>query len=167
MKLFSIICLFSVTGIGFSQTLTEKSYVPPVLLDNGSPSTNIIDPNGAKQGMWYYSDYKGETCFSQRFEDHELIESFVKTGDHWKSTNSFPSLNESKEVMKSELSAYFTTYKSTTGEDKQFFIYPVNNRPSIVYLGDWNAGEIPKFEKKAIAIVLKYTTDYDVFLFFE
>lgn len=160
MRSFLTIYLIAITGISFSQTPTEKSYVPPILQDNGSPSTNIIDPNGAKQGIWYYSDYTGETCFLQWFKDHELIESFVKTGDHWKSTNSFPSLNESKEVMKSELSAYFTAYKSNTVGDKQFFIYPVDNRPSIVYLGDWNASEIPEFEKKVIAIVLKYTTDY-------
>lgn len=46
---------------------------------NGDPLTEIIDPNGMKQGHWNYTDAQGHNFRTEKFQDNVLVSNLYKS----------------------------------------------------------------------------------------
>ena len=45
---------------------------------NGDPVTEIMDPNGMKQGNWNFTDYRNQNFRTESFKDNTLVSNLYK-----------------------------------------------------------------------------------------
>jgi hypothetical protein len=129
MKLY--LTLFALCSFlyGFTQTFPENASLPQETNEVGDPLNNGVDPNGAKQGAWFYVNTAGETTARQMFQDNELLSTEIRTSEtsEWVSLYSMSSNQEQLTTVKNLIlqtlgstnlgaSQAIVVYKSLEGE---------------------------------------------------
>ncbi|MBD3636856.1 MAG: hypothetical protein HUJ25_05885 [Crocinitomicaceae bacterium] len=80
----------------FSQEILDIAAKTPDYNQQGDPVNNITDPDGARQGDWYYVDSNNDAVVLKKFTDHSCVDTYFKLDDKWISSKEFAS-NESIE----------------------------------------------------------------------
>ncbi len=65
MKLALTTLLFCFSIFLFGQEIIPEAARNPEINASGDPVTNIIDPDGARQGEWFYDDYTGKAFLKE------------------------------------------------------------------------------------------------------
>ncbi|MEX1192702.1 MAG: hypothetical protein WEA99_12075 [Brumimicrobium sp.] len=156
------------SGIMFSQELCQISAKKPEFNANGDPITNIIDHNGAKQGQWYYQDYKKETVLKQNFNNHKCENTYYKNSKGEWVEVVVSQLSSEKEL--SELNTKIKTYlekDSIVETDQKQLAIVVNHEKDLLvevyHLGVWDEKEAIKIENT----INEYFENYETELHYE
>ncbi|MES2800422.1 MAG: hypothetical protein V4638_10440 [Bacteroidota bacterium] len=89
MKIILTITLLISGLFCFGQNFPEVAFVPTTTNSNGDPLTNIVDPNGARQGQWLFKNVDNTSSFMQEYSNNELINSSLLFENNWLNINVF------------------------------------------------------------------------------
>jgi hypothetical protein len=70
MKLLSTVYLLVCPVFLFAQELISEASRLPITDSAGDPLNNILDPNGARQGTWYFDDFQGNLVMVETYQDN-------------------------------------------------------------------------------------------------
>ena len=136
---------------GFAQPLIDEALTPAIFNEYGDPLTNIIDPNAARQGDWFYQDIYGVPILLEKYNDHLLLNSFYPfTSENgitdWKKAEEW-SLNES---MVNELKDVVSNSIGTLQSNQQLVLLFDSSGKLIRFapIGIWSAEDAKKLENK-------------------
>ena len=126
-----------------AQNFIESSCKEPDYNSFGKPSHNLIDPNGAKQGDWFYVNNSGKTVLKAIYSDNVLQTTYYKDASNgWKlieKTNYGFNLNNDK--LNVRLKEILGNSSDSSSNEKQLIVVCDNNEDSSLitfFLGDWN-----------------------------
>lgn len=75
MKHYLLLALIAAPLFSFCQQVIAQGERAPQTNENGDPINNAIDPNGSRQGVWYYEDHSGELLLIENYLDNQLTDS--------------------------------------------------------------------------------------------
>lgn len=162
--LISAIFIVCVYNNGFAQQIIESAAKAPTYNEYGDPLTNSIDPNGARQGVWSYTDYTGKEVVRETYKNHELIDSRFCTENKKKESEwiSKSDMNFDKEfsdgVIKTTQSLMHNEGIQLDGVRQVLIVISTNKNVQIFLLGDWNASKAEAMKAKLETSIKKNLT---------
>lgn len=169
---FGCCCLSAVL---YAQDILESTAKAPQFNEFGDPLTNIIDPNGARQGDWYFLDVDGQEIVLQRFTDHVCQQVLVAVEEspgmrEWVATGELlTSGAEVDEYRQTVIQIMNEQHVSLDGVRQLLLLAGDKKKFHVAFLGDWNQADLQKL-KKSIRSELqnKTTTNRQLaYVFFE
>lgn len=147
--------LLLVSIIGFSSYCESQNLLPssarnPQLNSNNDPVTNIMDPDGMKQGFWYYEDIFDSAFVRIEYYDNEIVSTSYPSSDKlWVKAESWEQNMEVLTEIKKEVQAFMKVENFTLNDDQQFAL--LFNDASELYhfspIGNWTKNSASQFEK--------------------
>ena len=135
MKQYLLVCCLFLSTISLSQNIVDEAAKEPIRNQNGDPTTNIIDPNGSRQGDWFYVDHLGNDVIKQSFTNNTLQSTYVKMNSEWVKVSKLNHLDDLKDILRQE---------GVEPSEKQQILITIDKNDAIQIhgLGSWNENQI-------------------------
>lgn len=141
MRLIFIALLLVCPIFSFGQQLITEASRASEVDTNGDPQNNILDPNSARQGVWYYDSFDGELLLVEHYQDNILLSRQLAL-----ETNEVQSLLDESQwafLDGTSLGVQAATLSFTPQADKQLgVIIDHSGLVKLAFLGNWSPAEV-------------------------
>ena len=159
MKILIVLFCLATSLRAVSQEITDIAAKPSEIDQNGDPVTNVMDPDGMRQGNWFFLDTEGKDVVKKIYADNRCKGTFFKLNNEWIEAVDFSTGNS----LRSELIGELNTQNVLLENDQQILI--IFDRKGdfsyVALLGNWAEKSATAAKKVVVAFILEQTAQND------
>lgn len=152
-QLLLFLCLMLSPFI-YAQNIIGQAAKEPTPNQNGDPVNNIIDPDGSRQGDWFYIDRQSRDVIKQTYQNNELKETFISINNEWVNVSDL----KANESIKNELLNVLKANEIEIESHQQIVITKDKNKIQIYGLGQWSDEKFKNCTEKLMVYLEQNST---------
>jgi hypothetical protein len=147
----TLLLFFLCSYVGISaQELVTSSASPPLLNTVGDPITNIIDPDGMKQGIWFYTDINQVNLLRKHYSNNLCTQTDYAVNGIWVNAVNFEQdplkIANIKQQINALLMAHQVNLQLTSNQQLAILLHANGSLHKIAFLGEWNSAQASQLE---------------------
>lgn len=147
-----ILCII-IASQAVAQNIINQAAEQPTYDVNGDPLTNIMDPDGMRQGDWYFVDFNSNEIVWKEYQNNQCTSTYVKMNGTWIVTSDLNSDSQLEQTLNTQL----INSAAPLSVDQQILVIidDQNNVEQVIGLGNWNQQDF----NEAKNIIVDYLND--------